>query len=53
MYLYIGMACNMFGLAMIELNHQIAGRQAQPAFLIFLCAFILFAGLQAWRSRPR
>jgi RNA polymerase sigma factor (sigma-70 family) len=51
-YLYLGMACNMFGLVVIELRHLHDGQQ-HIAFLFFLCGFTLFLCVQAWRSRPR
>ena len=51
-YLYLGMACNMFALVMIELSHVHDGRQ-HISFLLFLSVFVLFLCIQAWRSRPR
>jgi hypothetical protein len=47
--LYLGLACNMLGLLLI----QILGKPVHYYFVIFLVAFIVFLCAQAWRSRPR
>jgi RNA polymerase sigma factor (sigma-70 family) len=52
LYLYLGMACNMAALVMLELNHLHNGWQ-HIAFLIFLSGFTLFLCVQAWRALPR
>ncbi len=51
-FLYLGLACNMLGLLLIEAR-QIQGKPAHYYFAIFLAAFVVFLCAQAWRSRPR
>jgi len=51
MYLYLGMACNMGGLAIMELVHVSHGDRNHLAFLVFLSGFTLCLALCAWRNR--
>jgi uncharacterized membrane protein YbhN (UPF0104 family) len=51
-FLYLGLACNMLGLLLIEIR-QIQGKSAHCYFVVFLAAFVVFLCAQAWRSRPR
>jgi len=51
-YLFLGMACSMFALAMIQLSEMGDG-WGHIWFLLFLSGFTLFLCVQAWRSRPR
>jgi hypothetical protein len=51
-YLYLGMACNMFGLLLLESRH-LQDKPAPHYFFIFLSVFFVILCLQAWRSRPR
>jgi len=53
MYLYIAMACNMGGLAIMELVHVWNGDPGHLLFLEGLSGFTLFLAVCAWRNRPR
>jgi RNA polymerase sigma factor (sigma-70 family) len=53
MFLYLGLACNMGGLAIIQLTHARNGDRSHVCFLELLLAFTLFLFIQAWRCRPR
>jgi hypothetical protein len=53
MFLYLGLACNMGGLAIIQLTHARNGNRSHVYFSEFLLAFTLFLFIQAWRCRPR
>jgi len=51
-FLYLGIACNMLGLLLIEAR-PIHGKPLHYYFIIFLAAFVMLLCAQAWRSRPR
>ncbi|HEY5042598.1 MAG TPA: RNA polymerase sigma factor [Verrucomicrobiae bacterium] len=53
MYLYLGLACNMGGLAIIQLAHTWNGDRSHLLFLEFLSGFTLYLAVCAWRNRPR
>ena len=52
-YLYLALACNMGGLAIIQFKHAWNGDRKHLYFLEFLLGFTLFLFIQAWRCRPR
>jgi RNA polymerase sigma factor (sigma-70 family) len=52
-YLYLGLACNCGGLAIIQFMHVWNGDRKHLLFLEFLLGFTLFLFVQAWRCRPR
>jgi len=51
MYLYLGLACNMGGLAIMELVHVWHGDRGHLLFLAFLSGFTLCLAVCAWRNR--
>jgi RNA polymerase sigma factor (sigma-70 family) len=51
MYLYLGMACNMGGLAIMELVHVWKGDRGHLLFLASLSGFTLYLAVCAWRNR--
>ncbi len=53
MYLYLGLACNMGGLAIVQLVHAWHGDRSHLLFLEFLSGFTLYLAVCAWRNRPR
>jgi RNA polymerase sigma factor (sigma-70 family) len=53
MYLYLGLACNMGGLTIIQLVRAWNGDRNHLLFLGFLSGFTLYLAICAWRSRPR
>jgi RNA polymerase sigma factor (sigma-70 family) len=52
MFLYLGLACNMGGLAIIQSMQAWNGDRRHLYFLEFLLGFTLFLFIQAWRCRP-
>jgi hypothetical protein len=53
MYLYLGLACNMGGLAIVQLVRAWNGDRNHLLFLGFLSGFTLYLAICAWRNRPR
>ena len=53
MYLYLGLACNMGGLAIIQIVRAWNGDRNHLLFLGFLSGFTLYLAICAWRNRPR
>jgi hypothetical protein len=52
MYLYLGLACNMGGLAIIQVAHVWNGDRSHLLFFEFLTGFTLYLAVCAWRNRP-